>query len=203
MHLYLPDAIDNSPLLSQWLLFLHTIHNVGTIRSALEGNGFKIMLLLRLSPLIPYNALDYISGVTSISFRQYALALLGIVPGAVTLCYIGATASSLTDGTSYAGSHQAFHTAVLIAGIVFAVAGGAVASYYSKIELDKIILESGGGSRADFVPLETMPRPIVATIISADQNEAEAELSPVLSSPESSLHRYHDIPSAPSTTAWT
>ena len=49
------------------------------IDRALEGNGFQIMLLLRLSPLIPYNALDYISGVTSISIVHYSLALLGLV----------------------------------------------------------------------------------------------------------------------------
>lgn len=42
------------------------------IDRALESNGFKIMLLLRLSPLIPYNALDYISGITSIPFDSTA-----------------------------------------------------------------------------------------------------------------------------------
>jgi SNARE associated Golgi protein len=106
--------------------------------AALEGNGFRIMLLLRLSPLIPYNALDYISGVTSISVAHYCLALIGLLPGAMTLCYIGATASSLADGTK-ATENSKLRTVVLILGVFFAVAGGALASYYSKIELDKIL----------------------------------------------------------------
>ena len=105
--------------------------------SALEQNGLKIMLLLRLSPLIPFNALDYISGVTSISFFDYALALVGILPGTVMFCLVGATASSMTDaGTS--PENDLARRLSLIGGLLFAVAGVAVASYYSKIELDKV-----------------------------------------------------------------
>ena len=36
--------------------------------TALETNGFRIMSLLRLSPVIPFNAINYIAGVTAISF---------------------------------------------------------------------------------------------------------------------------------------
>jgi hypothetical protein len=96
------------------------------------------MILLRLSPLIPYNALDYISGVTSISLRDYSLALLGLLPGTITFCYIGATASSLAEGTSKASEDKGLRTFAMIFGIFFALAGGFVASYYSRIELDKV-----------------------------------------------------------------
>ena len=121
---------------------------------ALQGNGFKIMILLRLSPLIPYNALDYISGITSISIGQYSLALIGIIPGTITFCYIGATASTFTEGTTSASSNNTLHTTILILGVLFALAGAAVASYYSKIELDKIMTETV--DRDDFAPLDTV-----------------------------------------------
>jgi len=107
--------------------------------TALEGNGFKIMLLLRLSPLIPYNALDYISGITSISIKDYSLALIGLLPGAITLCYVGATASSLAEGTSKASEDKGLRIAIMVFGLCFAFAGFCVASYYSKIELDRIL----------------------------------------------------------------
>lgn len=100
------------------------------------------MLLLRLSPLVPYNALDYMSGLTSISVKHYSMALLGLLPGAFTLCYIGGTASSLTEGRSTASENPGLRAAVLVFGVVFAVAGAGVASYYSKIELDKILREN-------------------------------------------------------------
>lgn len=112
------------------------------------------MILLRLSPLIPYNALDYISGITSISIRQYSLALIGIIPGTITFCYIGATASTFTDGTTSASSNNTLHRTILILGVLFALAGAAVASYYSKIELDKIMTETT--YRDDFAPLDTV-----------------------------------------------
>ena len=111
------------------------------IDRALEGNGFQIMLMLRLSPLIPYNALDYISGLTSISLGQYSLALLGLLPGTIAFCYIGATASSLAAGTEAASDNKTFRRVVLFLGLTFALAGAGLASYYSKKELDKILLE--------------------------------------------------------------
>ena len=90
------------------------------------------MLLLRLSPLIPFNALDYISGITSISIRDYSLALLGVLPGTVTFCYLGATASTVAE-------EGPLHTIILVLGVLFALAGAGVASYYSKVELDAIL----------------------------------------------------------------
>ncbi|KAL3940908.1 MAG: hypothetical protein SGARI_000794 [Bacillariaceae sp.] len=64
------------------------------IDRALEGNGLKIMVLLRLSPLIPYNALDYMSGVTSLPLKDYSLALIALLPGALMLSFVGASAST-------------------------------------------------------------------------------------------------------------
>lgn len=118
------------------------------------------MLLLRLSPLIPYNALDYISGVTSISVKHYSMALLGLLPGAATFCYVGATASSLADGTSKASDDKGLRTAVLVAGLVFAGAGAALASYYSKIELDKILhLQEDDPLQSGTLPLAAAEEP--------------------------------------------
>jgi hypothetical protein len=110
------------------------------------------MILLRLSPLIPYNALDYISGITSISVQQYSFALIGIIPGTITFCYIGATASTFTEGTASTSNKSAFHTTILILGVFFALVGVAMASYFSKIELDKILSETI--TQSDFAPLD-------------------------------------------------
>jgi SNARE associated Golgi protein len=120
---------------------------------ALEHNGLKIMILLRLSPLIPYNALDYISGVTSISLWHFSLALIAMLPGTILFCSIGATASSLSDGTRAAKENDQVRFWGMILGILFALAGISLASYYSKIELDRIILmeHEGHASRIDLM----------------------------------------------------
>jgi uncharacterized membrane protein YdjX (TVP38/TMEM64 family) len=96
------------------------------------------MVLLRLSPLIPYNALDYMSGVTSISFGSYALALIGILPGTIMFCFVGATASSLTDSAS--STNMTVQIITMVMGVFFALCGVYVASYYSKRELDRVCL---------------------------------------------------------------
>jgi uncharacterized membrane protein YdjX (TVP38/TMEM64 family) len=105
---------------------------------ALQGNGFKIMILLRLSPLIPYNALDYMCGITSIPLSAYSAALVALLPGVIMYTFIGATASSLAAGTKDASENKAARIFSVIFGITFAILGVAVASYYSKLELDKV-----------------------------------------------------------------
>jgi uncharacterized membrane protein YdjX (TVP38/TMEM64 family) len=54
--------------------------------TALEEKGFHIMVLLRLSPIIPFNVVNYLAGVSAISLANYCMALVGILPGTI-LCF--------------------------------------------------------------------------------------------------------------------
>jgi uncharacterized membrane protein YdjX (TVP38/TMEM64 family) len=107
------------------------------IDAALGHNGFKIMILLRLSPLIPFNVLDYTSGVSSISLRDYSLALVALLPGAFMLSFVGAGASSLSESTT--SGNQTLKVISIVSGVLFGGCGVYAASYYSKLELDKIL----------------------------------------------------------------
>lgn len=104
---------------------------------AMQNNGFYIMLLLRLSPLVPYNALDYLSGITSISLYDYTLAMVGLIPGTVVFCFIGATASDVSEGKL----DNSQSIVAIILGLVFALASIGMASYYSKVELEHLLEE--------------------------------------------------------------
>ncbi|KAJ53445.1 putative membrane protein YdjX (TVP38/TMEM64 family) [Clostridium tetanomorphum] len=56
------------------------------LNSNLEKNGFKILFLLRLPPVLPYDPLSYTCGLTKMTYRDFILAsLLGVIPE--TLCY--------------------------------------------------------------------------------------------------------------------
>jgi len=68
------------------------------IDQAIGREGFKIVLLLRLSPVFPFNLLNYALGLTNVSFRAYALAtVIGMLPGAVMYTYFGSAARSLAE----------------------------------------------------------------------------------------------------------
>ncbi|HEV3116564.1 MAG TPA: TVP38/TMEM64 family protein [Gemmataceae bacterium] len=74
------------------------------IDQAVGRQGFKIVLLLRLSPVFPFNLLNYALGLTRVSFRDYCLAtLLGMVPGILLYVYLG---SLITDVTQLFGARS-------------------------------------------------------------------------------------------------
>jgi uncharacterized membrane protein YdjX (TVP38/TMEM64 family) len=65
---------------------------------AIRQQGFKIVLLLRLSPVFPFNLLNYALGLTAIGFRQYVLASwIGMLPATVVYVYLGSTLKSAAD----------------------------------------------------------------------------------------------------------
>ena len=66
------------------------------IDSAVASEGWKIVLLTRLSPIFPFNLLNYAFGVTQVSLKDYFFASwIGMIPGTVMYVYIGSLAGSL------------------------------------------------------------------------------------------------------------
>lgn len=64
---------------------------------AIARDGWRIVLLVRLSPLFPFNAVNYIFGLTCISWRDYVLASLGTLPGTFLYVYLGTTFKSVAE----------------------------------------------------------------------------------------------------------
>jgi len=60
------------------------------IDEAIADEGWKIVGLLRLSPMFPFNLLNYGCAVTKVSLRDYFLASwIGMIPGTIMWVYIG------------------------------------------------------------------------------------------------------------------
>jgi uncharacterized membrane protein YdjX (TVP38/TMEM64 family) len=58
---------------------------------AIGENGWKIVGLLRLNPLIPFNISNYFYGITAIPFWHYVLvSAIGMLPGTFLYAYLGA-----------------------------------------------------------------------------------------------------------------
>ncbi|WOL00618.1 hypothetical protein Cni_G09331 [Canna indica] len=70
------------------------------IAIAIQRSGFKIVLLLRLVPLLPFNMLNYLLSVTPVSIGAYMMASwLGMMPITFALVYVGTTLKDLSDVT--------------------------------------------------------------------------------------------------------
>lgn len=69
---------------------------VAAIDRAIAEDGFRVVLLLRLSPLFPFNLLNYALALTRVRLRDYVLAsALGMFPATVLFVWLG---SLVSDG---------------------------------------------------------------------------------------------------------
>ena len=68
------------------------------IDRAVGREGWKIVLLTRLSPVIPFNLLNYGLSITRVRFWHYVLASwIGMLPGTIMYVYIGTTLKTLAE----------------------------------------------------------------------------------------------------------
>lgn len=110
------------------------------VDAAISRRGFRVVFLLRLSPLFPFNVLNYGLGLTSVTLGQYALATaLGIIPGCAVIVSVGHTAGELAR---IVGGHRAPRTpaqdALLIVGVVATVLVTAAITRAARRELAAI-----------------------------------------------------------------
>lgn len=76
------------------------------IDEAVGKEGLKIVLLTRLSPVFPFNLLNYAYGLTKVSLKDYVLGSVGMLPGTLLYVYIGSLAGSIaTIGSTKAANN--------------------------------------------------------------------------------------------------
>jgi len=63
--------------------------------------GPKLVFLLRLNPLIPFNLSNYLYGLTAVKFWPYVLASwIGMLPGTLLYVYLGAAGKAGLSGAA-------------------------------------------------------------------------------------------------------
>ncbi|HZR04507.1 MAG TPA: TVP38/TMEM64 family protein [Candidatus Udaeobacter sp.] len=71
------------------------------IDNAIGKQGAKLIFLLRLSPVIPFNLSNYFYGLTSVKFGPYVLASwIGMIPGTFLYVYIGTASQAAALATA-------------------------------------------------------------------------------------------------------
>ena len=102
------------------------------IDRAVGKEGLKIVLLTRLSPIFPFNLLNYGLGVTGVSLKDYVLGSVGMIPGTIMYVYIGSLAGNIATigGETQPDANPIAQWAIRIIGFVATVA---VTLYVTKI----------------------------------------------------------------------
>lgn len=92
------------------------------IDKAVATEGFKIVLLTRLSPIFPFNLLNYSLGITGVSLKDYVLGSIGMIPGTIMYVYIGSLAGNIAlIGTSTQPSNPIAQWTIRLVGFVATV----------------------------------------------------------------------------------
>ena len=101
------------------------------IDEAVGREGLKIVLLTRLSPIFPFNLLNYAYGVTGVSLKDYVIGSVGMIPGTIMYVYIGSLAGNIaTIGTESQPTNPGLQWTIRIVGFIATVA---VTVYVTKI----------------------------------------------------------------------
>ena len=88
------------------------------IDRAVGAQGRKIVFLLRLSPVFPFNLLNYALGLTKVRFADYVAASVGMLPGTLLYVYYGKLAGDVAALAGGAAPEKgAGYYAVLILGL--------------------------------------------------------------------------------------
>jgi uncharacterized membrane protein YdjX (TVP38/TMEM64 family) len=92
------------------------------LNRAIGGNAFKLILLLRLSPLIPFNILNYALGLSDVTVGRYVIAsFVGMLPGTWMYVYFGSLAKTAAELASARSTGGGFRLALTVAGLVATV----------------------------------------------------------------------------------
>ncbi|HXV36908.1 MAG TPA: TVP38/TMEM64 family protein [Myxococcota bacterium] len=96
---------------------------LAAIDRAVERDGLRIAFLLRLTPVVPFNLLNYALGLTRLSLRDYAIACSGMLPGTLLYVYTGKLARDVTSLASDAALTRGWlYYGVLLLGLVATLA---------------------------------------------------------------------------------
>lgn len=110
---------------------------VRAIDAAIEREGFKLVLLLRLSPVFPFNVLNYALSLTRVGLGTYVLAsAIGMLPGTALYVYLGSLAPAAAELSSATGGGGAWRMALYAAGLAATVAVVVIGTRAARRALD-------------------------------------------------------------------
>ena len=102
---------------------LAAVPKLQAVEQAVSREGLKLVLLTRLSPAFPFSLLNLAYGLSEVSVRDYTIGLVGILPGTILFCGLGALAGDVARfGAVLSGEADAGTWALRLTGVLATVA---------------------------------------------------------------------------------
>ncbi len=120
-----------------WVLNrLKNIPNADTVMKAVEEEGFKLVVLLRMNPFLPGIIKGYGFGTTTLPFKTYlAGSIVGFIPIAAAYVYLGwLGGEAMMDSAS---QPKEWRNAVLIGGAIVSVLMIVLVSWFGHRAMEK------------------------------------------------------------------
>ncbi|MBI2222256.1 MAG: TVP38/TMEM64 family protein [Acidobacteria bacterium] len=113
------------------------------VDGAIGREAFKIVVLLRLSPLFPFNVLNYALSLTQVRLRTYVLAsFLGMLPGTALYVYLGALAPAAAELSSAGGGGGSARMVLYVGGLAATAAAATIAARAARAALKASLQET-------------------------------------------------------------
>jgi len=113
--------------------------NFEAVDRAIAKNGWKVVLLLRISPFFPYTIANYLYGLTAVRFVPYVLATaVGILPMIAIYVSIGAAGREAVEAAAGGGAGSPAEWTVFAAGVACTVVAAVIITRGAKRELETI-----------------------------------------------------------------
>eukprot|EP00192_Tetraselmis_astigmatica_P010659 CAMPEP_0117694380 /NCGR_PEP_ID=MMETSP0804-20121206/27416_1 /TAXON_ID=1074897 /ORGANISM="Tetraselmis astigmatica, Strain CCMP880" /LENGTH=380 /DNA_ID=CAMNT_0005508063 /DNA_START=27 /DNA_END=1167 /DNA_ORIENTATION=- len=114
---------------------------------ALKENGLKVIVLMRLSPAVPYSVFNYFASLTSVPFKDFLLGSAAILPGTVLFVFLGAQSAAAIvmvgdEPGEQPGSPANSNTIRIVAlsvGIVISILAVLLMGFYTKKALRRYL----------------------------------------------------------------
>jgi uncharacterized membrane protein YdjX (TVP38/TMEM64 family) len=113
---------------------------LNAIFRAVHVDAFRVVLLTRLSPVFPYNVLNYAFGLSAVPFRTYVLASwIGMLPGTLMYSYIGSAAQSVASLVSGTARRSPAQQVFFLVGLAATIAVTAIVTRTARRALGAIV----------------------------------------------------------------
>lgn len=144
------------------------------VDAAIGEGGWRIVLMLRLVPVFPFSAGNYLLGLTPIRFWHYVLASwIGMMPGTFLYVYFGHVGRAGLDAAAGTGARSPLEWTLVVVGLLAALAVTVLITRLVRRKLDERLADAGP-AEGDAVVLDSEPLPSNGAIAPHDAVSSQA-----------------------------